>query len=166
MSIILQAHPTIHNLMDLLKSMYRLWRIYFTRQKKRVKVYLNGWWSTAIHLLVAACSHICKSCKVGVYDLIYPCLMLLDSTLVYSQNSWEMLIKMNIYLHMTYILVKMSCIKMLHGSGGIQPLLPANVCSQEVTTLLQGKMSPTERNNLTWSPANHKVRRWIFCWTI
>ena len=36
MSIILQAHPTIHNLIDWLKIMYRLSTVYFIRQKKRV----------------------------------------------------------------------------------------------------------------------------------
>ena len=40
---------------------------------------------------------------------------------------------MNICLHMTYILVKRSCIKMLLASGGIQPLFPAYVHSPEVT---------------------------------
>ena len=56
---------------------------------------------------------------------------------------------MNICLHMIYTLGKMSCIKMLQASDGIQPLLPAYVCSQEATILLQGKVSPTGRHKLT-----------------
>ena len=35
MWIILQAHPTTHNLINLLKCMYRLWKVYFTKQKRR-----------------------------------------------------------------------------------------------------------------------------------
>ena len=153
-SIILQAHLTIHNLMDLLKSMYRLWRIYFKRQMKRVKIYSNACWSTSIHLLVSACIHWCKACRVGVQDLTFPCLLYLDSSLVYSLISLEMLIRMNIFLQMTYRLVKSSCIKILQACSSIQPLLPAYVCSQEVTTFPQGKVSPTGRH----SPTNHKGR--------
>ena len=37
MSIILQAHPTTHNQMDVLRSMYRLLKAYFTKEKKREK---------------------------------------------------------------------------------------------------------------------------------
>ena len=128
------------------------------KQKKMVKICSNAWWSTPVHLLVAACSHWCKSCRVGVQDLTYPCLMQLDSSLVYNLNSLENLTRLNICLHMTYILFKRSCIKMLQASVGIQPPLPAYVCSQEVTILLQGKVSPTGRHKLTWSPTNHKAR--------
>ena len=147
MSIILQAHPTIHNLMDLLKSMHRLWRIYSTRQKKRVKICSNALWSTTIHLLVAACSHQCKSCRAGVQDLTYPCLMQLDSSLVYNLNSL-----MNIYLHMTYILVKRSCIKMLQASSGIPPLLLAYVCSHKVTILPPASHLPSQPSHSSVTP--------------
>ena len=129
----------------------------FTRQKKRVKIYSNAWWSTTIHLLVVACSHWCKSCRVGAQDLTYPCLMQVYNSLVYNLNSLEMLTRMTICLHMIYILGKRSYIKMLQASSGIQPLLPAYACSQEVITL-QGKVSPTGRHKLIWSPTNHKAR--------
>ena len=46
----------------------------------------------------------------------------------------------------------MSCIKMQQASGGIEPLLPVYVCSQEVTTLLQGKVSLTGRHKLAFKP--------------
>ena len=94
-----------------------------------------------MHLLVVACSHWCKSCRAEVQDLIYLCLMQLYSSLVYSLKILEMLIRMNICLHMTYILGKRSCIKRQQASSGIQPLLPVYVCNQEVTTLLPGKVS-------------------------
>ena len=158
MSIILQANPTIHSLMDLLKSMYKLWRIYFTMQKKRVKIYSNAWWSTAIHLLMAMCSHWYKSCKVEAQDLTYPCLTQLDNSLVYGLNSLEMLTRMSICFYMTYILLKRSCIKMQQASSGIQPLLPPYVCNQEVTILPQEKVSPMGRHKLTWSPTKHRAR--------
>ena len=145
--------------MELLKSMHRFWRIYFTKQNKRGNIYANAWWSTTIHLLVAASNHWCKSCRAEVQDLTYLCLMQLDSSLVYNLNSLEMITRINICLHMAYILVKRSCIKMLQACGGIQLLLPAYVCSQEVITLLQGKVSPKERHKLTWSPTNHKARK-------
>ena len=58
-------------------------------------------------------------------------------------------IKMNICLHMIYILGKMLCIKMLQASGGIQPLFPAYVCSQEVTIYLQEQLLPTGTHKFT-----------------
>ena len=92
-SIILQPHPITHNLKGLQKSMYRLWIIYFTRHKKRRKIYSSVWWFTAIHLLVATCSHQYKSCRAEAQDLTSLCLMQLDSSLVNSLRSWELLIK-------------------------------------------------------------------------
>ena len=47
-------------LIDWLKSMSKLSRDYFTKPRKREKIFLNAWWSTTIHPLVAACSHQCK----------------------------------------------------------------------------------------------------------
>ena len=111
----------------------------FYKTKKRVKIYSNAWWSTAIHLLVAACNHQCKSCRAEVQDLTSSCLMQIDSSLVYSLGSLEILISRNICLHMTYKLGKMLCIKMQQVDGGIQPPLPVYVCRQEVTSLLQGR---------------------------
>ena len=79
-------------------------RSLFWKAKEGVKIYSNAWLSTAIHLLVAACNHQCKSCKAEVQDLVCPCLTQLDISLVYSLKSLEMLIRMHICLHMTYIL--------------------------------------------------------------
>ena len=138
--------------------MFRLWRAYFTRQKKRVRIYSKDWWSTTIHLLVAACSHQCRSYRAEIQDLTYLCLTQLDSSLVYNLKSLEILIRMNICLHMTYILVKRSYTKMQQASSGIQPLLPIYVCSQEVTTARPGKVSPTGRHKLIRSPTNCKAR--------
>ena len=152
----------------LLKSMYRFWKVYLTRQKKRGKIYSNAWWSTTIHLLVAACNHQCKPCKTDAQDQMSPCLMQLDYSLVYSLRSWELFVRMNICLYIIYILGKMLYTKMLQASGGIQPPLPAYVHSQEVIILLQEKLLPIGRHKLTWSPANHKQenRRWTFWCTI
>ena len=158
MSITLQAHLTIHKPNRLAEKYVQMWRVYFTRQKKRVKIYSNAWWSPPIHLLVAACSHQGKSCRAKVQDLTYLCLMQLDSSLVYSPRSLEMLIRMNICLHMNYILGKMSCIKMLQASSGIQPLFQLMCTAKKLLTIQQGNVSPAGRHKLTWTPTNHKAR--------
>ena len=74
--------------------------------------------------------------------------MQLDSSLAYSLKNLEMFISMNIFLHMTYILGKMSCIKMQQANSGIQPLLQVYECNQDVTTLLPEKVSLTGRHTL------------------
>ena len=107
---------------------------------------------------MAACSHQCRTCRADAQDLTSPCLMQLDSSLVYRLRSWELLIRMNICLHMIYTLGKMLFIKMLLVSCDIHPLLPACVCCPEVTILLQGKVSPTGRHKLTWNHTNHRTR--------
>ena len=65
---------------------------------------------------------------------------------------------MNICLHMIYILGMMLWTRILQASDGNKPLLPAYVCGQEVTILLQEKVSPTGRHKLIWSPTNQKAR--------
>ena len=152
----------------LAENYVRIGKNLFTRQKKRVKIYSNAWWSTTIHLLVAACRHPYRSFRVGVQNLASPCLIHLDSSLVYSLRSSEMITRMNSCLHMTYILVRRSCIKMLQASSGIQPLFLVYVCSQQVIALLKGKVSPTGRHKLTWAlpTTMQEVRRWKFCNTM
>ena len=73
------------------------------------------------------------SCKTDLQDLTSPCLMQLDNILFYSLRSCEQCIRMNICLHMIYILGKMLCFKRLQASSGTQLPLQVYVHSPEVT---------------------------------
>ena len=59
-----------------------------------------------------------------------------DTSLVWTQSSLEANIRMNIYLHMTYTWVNMSCFKIQQTSGGSQLPLQAYVLKQEVTVVV------------------------------
>ena len=168
MSITLQAPHTIHNARNLLRSMYRLLRVYFTRQKKRRKIYSNSWWSFSMHLLVTAFNYWCRSCREEVQDLTYQCLMHLDSSLVYSLGSWEMLTRMSICFHMIYILGKMLCIKMLQVSGGFHQNYELMCPAKKSKFNYQGRCYLQEdTSSLEFlPPTKHEVRRWTFWCTI
>ena len=71
-----------------------------------------------------------------------------QGTFVWTQSSLEANIRMNIYLHMTYTWVNMSCFKIQQTRGGSQLPLQAYVQNQEVTRLQPRKVSHTEGLNL------------------
>ena len=74
----------------------------------------------------------CKYYRVDLLDQSCQCLAQQCTILVLTQNSLEANARMNIYLHMTYTWVSMSCKKFQQTSGGSQLPLHASVLNQEV----------------------------------
>ena len=111
--------------------------------------------------LSGSLKHQCKSCRAEVQDLTYLCLAQLDSSLIYSLKSLEKVTRMNICLHMTYILGKMLCIKMQQASSGINHYYQLMCTTKKLHFNYQGRCHLQEETGSfrALPTIKHRVRR-------
>ena len=159
MSIISQVHPTTHNPMDLLKTMYKLWKAYFTMQKKRgeylfkcLMIYCNTPPSGSLQSLIQILQSRCARSDLPMSNAARQQLGLQPEKLR-TVNKYEHLPSHDLYIGQNVVYQDVTC-KWWY----LATITSLCVCSPEVTILLQGKVSPTGRHKLTWSHMNQKAR--------